>query len=145
MVFGWLGSGPLPSRPRRSVAPESQELPTLAHWGAWSAASKTAVCAPPPPLPVTLRFIPDVCVRASLTPWIWKENSPVAVVPATETVVVLVALPPAGGVTGFPLKPQVAPLGRPAQESVTAPAKSFREETVQVGVPLPPCGMLRPA
>ena len=30
IVLGWLGSGPLPSRPRSRDAPESHELPTTA-------------------------------------------------------------------------------------------------------------------
>ena len=39
IVLGWLGSGPLPSRPRSSDGPESQELPTVPHFGARSVAS----------------------------------------------------------------------------------------------------------
>ncbi len=39
IVLGWLGSGPLPSRPSSSDAPESHELPTAAHFGALSVAS----------------------------------------------------------------------------------------------------------
>jgi hypothetical protein len=125
MVFGWLGSGPLPSRPSRRVAPESQELPTTPHLGAWRTGSKTAVCAPPPPVPVTFKFMDAVRVRAPLTPRIWKGNVPVWVVPATDTVAALLALPPAGGVTGFGLKLQEAPLGRPAHERLTPLAKPF--------------------
>src|SRR5204863_10087367 len=43
MVLGWLGSGPLPSRPRSSAAPESQERPTTEQRGACSVASKVAI------------------------------------------------------------------------------------------------------
>ena len=39
MVLGWLGSGPLPSRPSSREAPESQTLPTPAHFGAFKEAS----------------------------------------------------------------------------------------------------------
>ncbi len=105
--------------------PESQELPTTPHLGAWSPVSKIAVCAPPPPVPVTFRFIAVVRVRAPLTPWIWNGNVPVWVVPETDTVAVLVTFPPAGGVTGFGLKLHAAPLGRPAHERLTAAVKPF--------------------
>ena len=42
IVFGWFGSGPLPSRPFTS-APESQPLATPEHRGAFNPGSKTAV------------------------------------------------------------------------------------------------------
>src|SRR5438128_3818779 len=63
IALGWFGSGPLPSRPSSSAAPESQELPTVAHLGARTVASKTAVCAPPPGT-VTVRLIDALCVVA---------------------------------------------------------------------------------
>jgi hypothetical protein len=84
-----------------------------------------------------------VRVIEPLTPRTWNGKDPVAVVPATDTVAVLAAFPPAGGVTGFGLKLQVAPLGRPVQERLTAAANPFSEVTVQLLVPLPPCAMLR--
>ena len=43
MVLGWFGSGPLPSRPSRSVGPDSQKLPATPHVGALTPASHTAV------------------------------------------------------------------------------------------------------
>src|SRR5688572_18853374 len=54
IVLGWLGSGPRALRPRRSAAPESQELPSVLQAGAWRAASKTAVWPPPPPAGLTV-------------------------------------------------------------------------------------------
>jgi hypothetical protein len=39
IVLGGLGSGPRASRPRSSEGPESHELPTAAHFGAFSVAS----------------------------------------------------------------------------------------------------------
>jgi hypothetical protein len=44
IVLGWFGSGPLPSRPSKREAPESQPPATVEHFGAWRAASHTAVC-----------------------------------------------------------------------------------------------------
>ena len=39
IVLGWLGSGPLAVRPSSRDGPESHELPTAAHRGAFSVAS----------------------------------------------------------------------------------------------------------
>ncbi len=72
MVFGWFGSGPRPSRPSRSEGPESQERPTLAHFGACSARSKTAVWSAPPPAPVTVTDMLAVRTSDPLVPRAWK-------------------------------------------------------------------------
>ncbi len=73
-VLGWLGSGPLASRPSSSDGPESHELPTVAHRGAFSVASKRAACGPPPPADgVTVRETGALCVRAPETPVTWSE------------------------------------------------------------------------
>ena len=59
MVLGWFTSTPplIVPRPRSRVGPESQEEPTVAHFGALSVGSKTAVCGPPPPEAVTVKAI----------------------------------------------------------------------------------------
>ena len=72
MVLGWLGSGPRPARPSSSEAPESQERPTVAHLGAWSAASKAAASSPPPPTEVTVRERLAERVSEVPVPWTWK-------------------------------------------------------------------------
>src|SRR5688500_16583156 len=71
MVLGWLGSGPLPSRPNTSEAPVSQEIPTVAHLGAWRVGSKTAVWAPPPPAGFTVSAMLVDRVVPPLVPWAW--------------------------------------------------------------------------
>src|SRR5262249_51645228 len=77
-------------------------------------------------------------VVAPLVPTTWKLVVPVGVVPATVTVSVLLTLPFAGGVTGLAEKPQVAPVGGPVHDRVTALVKPFCEATVQGVVALPP-------
>ena len=64
-------------------------------------------------------------VRAPLTAWTWNGKLPVCVVPETETVAVLETFPPAGGVTGFGLKLQAAPLGSPLHDRLTPAEKPF--------------------
>ena len=99
MVFGWLGSGPRPARPRSSDAPESHERPSAVHDGACRAASKVATRSPPPPTAVTVTDMLAVRVSAPETPWAWNENVPTAADVEADTVSVLVPLPLAGGVT----------------------------------------------
>ncbi len=61
----------------------------------------------------------------------------------TETVKVLLALPSAGGVTVAGLKVQPVPAGRLAQERATGLENPALEATVQVALPLVPCGTVR--
>src|SRR5918999_1698435 len=134
MVLGWFGSAPplIVSRPLSRLAPESQEVPTVAHFGAWRAVSKTAVCAPPPPLELTVSERLVLRVVAPLVPCAWMVKVPVAAVAVAVTVNVLLAVPLAGGVTEAGLKPQEEPDGMLAHDSVTALEKPLIEVTVQV-------------
>src|SRR6185436_14813251 len=97
--------------------------------------SKKTVVAPGG---VTVIDIAELCESEPITPLTWKLVVPVAAEPDTDTVSVLLTLPPDGGVTGLPTKPQVTPLGRPVHDRVTALLKPFTEVTVQVLVALPP-------
>jgi hypothetical protein len=62
---------------------------------------------------------------------------PGVVVPATEIVSALLALPLAGGVTELGTNPQVTPAGWPEHERATALLKPLVDDTVQVLDPLP--------
>src|SRR5215216_4805157 len=118
-VLGWLGSGPLPSRPSRSAVPESHELPTVAHLGARSVASNTAVCAPPPPpAGVTVSESEAACDVLPAVPVTVTVTVPVAAVAEAVSVSVDVALPPAAGVTGLAENDAVTPAGREEALSV---------------------------
>ena len=59
MVLGWLTSTPplIVPRPNSRVGPESQDVPTAAHFGAFSVGSNTAFWGPPPPDIFTVRAI----------------------------------------------------------------------------------------
>ena len=143
IVLGWLGSGPLPSRPRSRDGPESHELPTAAQRGARNVASKSAVWGPPPPpAGVTVSETGAPCVSEPEVPVTWKEVLPAAAEPETLTVRVLLALPLAGGVTEAGLKPQVTPAGSPVQARPTAEPKALTLATVTVVVPAWPWAML---
>src|SRR3974390_2193442 len=113
MLLGWLGSAPpdIVSRPSNSDAPESHDEPTVAHFGAFSVGSKTAICGPPGVLTVSVMFteevsVPDVPVTVTVL-------VPVVAVEDAVNVSVEVALPFAGGVTGFVENAAVTPLGSP--------------------------------
>ena len=143
-MLGWLGSGPLPSRPSSSDAPESHALPTVPHFGALNVASKTAVC-PPPPGTVTVRLSGVLWLVAPLAPVTVTVKVPVEAVADAVSVSVEVALPPAAGVTGLAENAAVTPLGNPLALSVTAELKPLRLPTVTVLVPLAPCVTLTEA
>ena len=136
IVFGWLGSGPRPARPFRSV-PESHADPTPEHRGACSTGSNTAVCGPP--LPFTTSDRSARRVSAPLVPWAARRYVPVAAVGAAITVSVLATLPFGGGVTVAGANEHVRPAGAPAQARSMALAKPFTDETEQVLEALPPC------
>ena len=63
---------------------------------------------------------------------------PVVAVEDAVSVNVEVALPLAGGVTGFVENEAVTPLGKPEALSVVAALKPFKLVIVMVLVPLPP-------
>src|SRR5689334_5536732 len=86
--------------------------------------------------------MPVECESAPLVPTTENEYEPVAVLPPTDTVRVLVALPPEGGVTDAGLKPQVTPAGRPVQDRPVDALKPFWLVTVTVLVLLVPCAVL---
>lgn len=67
---------------------------------------------------------------------------PVVAVDEAVSVSVEVALPFAGGVTGFGENDAVTPLGKPEALSVVAELKPFRLVTVMVLVPFEPCVMV---
>src|SRR6185295_14437442 len=129
MVLGWLGSGPRVPRPRTSEAPVSQDDPTVAHLGAWSAASKTAVW-PPPPVPFTVRLMLVLWLREPEVPVTATVNVPVVALADAVKVSVELALPPEGGVTEPGLKDAVTPLGRPEAPRPTAELNPLRLETL---------------
>src|SRR5687768_4698065 len=142
MVFGWLGSGPFPSRPFTRVD-ASQEIPTVAHLGTCSVASKTAVCAPPPPVGFT---VSGTFARRGVDPLVpatWTPKRPGSAPADAETVSVLVAVALAGGVAEPGLNEQVEPAGMPVQARRTALGKPLADEIVQVLVVLPPWAMVK--
>jgi len=87
------------SRPRSSDGPESQPDATFTHFGAFNVESKTAVCVP----------VDEFTVNEIVALWTSDPEVPVTVTVAVPTVAVAdavsvrveVALPLAGGVTGF--------------------------------------------
>jgi hypothetical protein len=68
---------------------------------------------------------------------------PVVAVPEAVSVSVEVAVPFAGGVTGFVENAAVTPLGNPVALSVVAELNPFRLVMVMVLVPFEPCVMVR--
>ena len=138
MVFGWFTSVPLVivPRPKSRVGPESQEEPTVAHFGALSVVSYTAVCAPPDELTVKAMVVvwtsePDVPVTVTFV-------VPVVAVAEAVKVNVEVAVPFAGGVTGLAEKAAVTPLGSAEKLRVVAELKPFWLATVIVLEAFPP-------
>src|SRR5256885_9393346 len=125
MVLGRFTSFPplIVPRPRSRLGPESQEVPTVAHFGALRVASKTAVCAPPPPDAVTVKAMVALWLSAPEVPLMVMLVVPVVAVPDAVNVSVEVALPLAGGVTGLLEKDAVTPLGNPEALRVVAELK----------------------
>ena len=86
-------------------------------------------------------------VNAIVVVWVVKPAVPVMVTVAAPVVAVddavnvsvELALPLAGGVTGFVENAAVTPLGSPEALSVVAALNPFKLVTVMVLVPLPPC------
>ena len=68
---------------------------------------------------------------------------PVVAVPEAVSVSVEVAVPLAGGVTGFVENAAVTPLGNPVALSVVAELNPLRLVMVMVLVPFEPCVMVR--
>lgn len=128
-----MGSAPpdIVSLPSSRDGPESQDEPTVAHFGALSVESYTAVSAPPPVV---------VTVKAMVVVWTSEPEVPVTVtlvVPVVAVadavkVTVEVALPFAGGVTGLAEKAAVTPLGSADRLSVVAELNPFTLVTVMV-------------
>lgn len=125
MVLGWLVSTPplIVPRPSSRDGPESQEVPTLEHPGAFSVELYTAVCGPDD----------EVTVKAMVVLWLSEPAVPVTVIVAVPVAAVAEAvsvrveftLPFAGGVTGLGENPAVTPLGKPEALSVVAELKLF--------------------
>lgn len=86
----------------------------------------------------TVRLIVVVCVVEPDVPVIVTVAVPVVAVDEAVNVSVDVALPFAGGVTGFVEKAAVTPLGRPEALSVVAELNPFRLVMVSVLVPFDP-------
>jgi hypothetical protein len=111
------------SRPKSNDGPESQPDATFTHFGAFNVESKTAVCVP----------VDEFTVRAMVALWVSDPETPVTVTVAVPVVAeedavsvsVEVALPFAGGVTGFVENAAVTPLGKPVALSVVAELKLF--------------------
>ena len=111
------------SRPRSRLAPESQDEPTVAHFGAFNVGSKTAICALPGD--VTANEMVVVAVVVPDVPVIVTALVPVVAVEEAVNVKVDVALPFAGGVTGLVENAAVTPLGSPDTLSVVAELNPF--------------------
>ena len=79
-----------------------------------------------------------LCVSEPEVPVTVTVDVPVAAVADAVSVNVEVALPFAGGVTGFVENPAVTPLGKPDALNVVAELKLFWLVMVTVLVPLPP-------
>lgn len=105
--------------------------------GAFNVGSKTAVCAVP--VVVTVKAMVVVCVSVPDVPVTVTVLVPVVAVEDAVNVNVEVALPFAGGVTGFVEKAAVTPLGRPDALNVVAELNPFWLVTVTVLVALVPC------
>jgi hypothetical protein len=87
----------------------------------------------------TVRLIVVEWVVEPEVPVIVTVAAPVVAVEEAVRVKVEVALPFAGGVTGFVENVAVTPLGRPVALSVVAALKPFKLVIVMVLVPLEPC------
>ena len=132
-----MGSAPpdIVSFPSNSDAPESHDVPAVAHFGALSVESYTAVCGPVEP---TVRLMVVLCVSEPDVPVTVTVLVPVVAVEEAVKVNVDVALPFAGGVTGLVEKAAVTPLGSPAALSVVAELNPLRLVTVMVLVAVDP-------
>jgi len=145
MVLGWLVSTPplIVPRPNSRDGPESHDVPTVEHSGAFSVELYTAVCAPDD----------ELTVKAMVALWVSVPEVPVTVTVAVPTVAVAeavsvsveVALLFAGGVTGLVENAAVTPLGKPVAVSVVAELKLSTLVIVMVLVPLVPCVTVREA
>jgi hypothetical protein len=88
----------------------------------------------------TVRVMVVVCVVAPDVPVMVTVAVPVVAVEEAVRVKVEVAVPFAGGVTGFGENVAVTPLGRPEALSVVAALKPFKLVMVTVLLPLEPWG-----
>jgi len=133
-----LGSAPpdIVSFPSSRDGPESHDVPTVAHFGALSVGSKTAVCGPDEP---TVRVMVAVCVSEPDVPVTVTVLVPEAADADAVKVNVEAALPFAGGVTGLVEKAAVTPLGSPEALSVVAELNPFWLVTVMVLVAVEFC------
>jgi len=86
----------------------------------------------------TVSAMVAVCVSAPDTPVIVTVDVPVVAVDEAVNVSNEVALPFAGGVTGFVPNAAVTPVGNPDALSVVAELNPFRLVTVMVLVPFEP-------
>jgi len=125
-----LGSVPPASvsRPNSNDRPESHDEPTVAHLGALSVVSKTAVCEPP-----DVATVREIVVERTIEPEVPVTVTVVGpIVAVGEAVKVKVedALPLGGGVTGLVEKAAVTPLGRPETLSVVPELNPFTLLTV---------------
>ena len=133
-----MGSAPpdIVSLPSSRDGPESHDVPTVAHFGALSVESKTAVCGPTVP---TVRLMVVLAVSDPDVPVTVTVLVPDAADEDAVKVKVEVALPFAGGVTGFGENAAVTPLGSPDALSVVAELNPFWLITVMVLVAVDPC------
>jgi len=120
-----------------SVAPESQDVPTVAHCGAFSVVLYTAVWAPVDEL--TVNEIVVLWVSAPDVPVTVTVDVPRVAVAEAVSVRVEVTLPFAEGVTGLGENPAVTPVGNPVALSVVAELKLLVLVMVIVLVPFAPC------
>ena len=134
-----MGSAPpdIVSFPSSRDVPESHDEPTVAHLGALSVGSKTAICAPPEVPPVNEMVA--VCVSVPEVPVTVTLVVPVVAVDEAVKVKVEVALPFAGGVTGLVENAAVTPVGRAERLSVVAELNPFWLVTVMVLLAVEPC------
>ena len=137
-----MGSAPpdMVSFPSSRDGPESHDVPTVAHFGALSVESKTAVCGPTVP---TVRLMVVLAVSDPEVPVTVTVLVPVGADADAVNVRVDVALPFAGGVTGLVENAAVTPVGNPVTLSVVAALKLFWLATVMVLVPFAPWLMAR--
>ena len=105
--------------------------------GAFNVGSKAAICTVP--VVVTVSAMVAVCVIVPEVPVTVTVLVPVVAVEDAVKVSVEVALPFAGGVTGFVEKAAVTPLGRPDTLNVVAELNPFWLVTVTVLVAFVPC------
>jgi hypothetical protein len=111
------------SRPRSRDGPESHEVPTVEHSGAFNVELYTAVCAPE--ADDTVNAIGVVWTNEPEVPVTVTVEVPTVAVPETVSVRVEVALLLAGGVIGLGENAAVTPLGRPEAVKVVAELKLF--------------------